>query len=327
MDTLFLLAALLASPVADTAACPQIPSLPALACEATPHGWFYADSAQAARRAADDGAAAAATFQRYLGRAAPAGATVVSAHFPKAQQDLFASQHALPYLRAWIPAEAKAAMIEESLRKSMPGLPDEQVRAIALRTSQSGGDVLRHELGHSLYQSAFWPRSTPDGSRYATPAPDWLDEACAILMEPEAMLADRRSQFRALLREAAAQVRPPSEFLASPHPLAGADYRAQLAARNGSQAANSVMTATLSGDTAQAHAAFYLQSLAVADFLIERSGRQDLLGEISQALADGMNFDAWLAANGPRHRLGADIEALDRNWLAWVDAQRRTMAP
>lgn len=218
MNMLFLLASLLAPAPETSGACPTVPSLPFLVCEATPHGWFYADSVQAAKQAANDGAAAAATFHHYMGRTAPAGATVLSAHFPKAQQDLFISQHALPYLRVWIPAETKAAMTEESLRKSMPNLPDEQVRAIVQRVSQGSGDILRHELGHSLYQAVFWPQYTADGSHYGTPAPDWLDEASAILMEPETMLADRRAQFRTWLRETSALIRLPSELLTRPPP-------------------------------------------------------------------------------------------------------------
>ena len=323
MDTLFLLAALLVSPAPDASgACPPVPSLPSLVCEATPHGWFYADSAQAAREAADEGAATAAAFQRYLGRAAPAGATVLSARFPMERQEVFASQHALPYLRVWIPAEAKAAMIEESLRRSMPHLSDEQVGAIVQRAHQSSGDILRHELGHSVYRAVFWPRHSPDDGHYATPAPDWLDEASAILMEPETMLAGRRAQFRQWLHETPEQVSPPSVFLSRPHPFATAEQRARLAARSGGQAANGTVAAVVSGDGAKAQAGFYLQSLAMADFLIECSGRQDLLGEISQALADGMGFDAWLTANGLRHQLGANVKELDRNWSAWVNAQR-----
>ena len=301
-------------------ACPAIPELPALACVATEQGLFYAASPQAATQAADDGAEAIAAFHRYFGQEVPFGAVVLTDSFPKEKQDAFIAENSLGYLRLWVPPESKAAMIEQSIRKAMPNLPEEQVRALALRAGQSTGDVLRHELGHSLYSAVFWPQHASDDTRYATPAPDWLDEASAILMEPETMLADRRSGFRQLLREKPTSIRPLSEFLVATHPLGTASQRAQLALQGSTQTGTGVTVAVKSGDTASELSTFYLQSLAIADFLIERSGQQDLLGNISKALASGTSFDSWLMDNGEKHHLGTNVYELDKQWIAWLSS-------
>ncbi|MGY0559809.1 hypothetical protein ACW7G2_03680 [Luteimonas sp. A277] len=321
-----LLAILLVSPssAADDSAvtaCPALPERPTLTCVATKHGWFYAASAEAATQAAHDGAEAVAAFRHYLGRDVPFGAVVLADEFPKAEQENFIARHSLNYLRLWIPPESKAAVLEESIRKSMPDLPDNQVRAIVQRASQSSGDVLRHEIGHSLYRAVFWPQHAVDDAIYGTPAPDWLDEASAILLEPEAMLTERRVRFRDLLREGSTSIRPLSEFLTAPHPLGTANQRAQLVAQGGTQTSTGIVMAARSGEAATELSAFYLQSLAVGDFLIEISGKQDLLGDISMALANDVPLDAWLAEHGGSYQLGTDIAELDQQWSTWLDAQ------
>lgn len=322
----FLLAVLLTSSSASAedspAACPSISELPTLVCTTTMDGWFYAASPEAATQAAHESAEATAAFRRYMGQVTPFGATVLADHFPRTEQDNFAARHSLAYLRFWVPPEFMAAMIEESIRRSMPNLPDNQVHALVQRASQSTGNALRHEIGHSLYRAVFWPQHADDDTRYGTPAPDWLDEASAILLEPEAMLAERRAQFRELLRENSTLIRPLNEFLLAPHPVGPANQRTQLALQGVSQASTGMFTAVASGETAMGLAAFYLQSLAVADFLIERSGKQDLLGDISVALASGLTFDAWLALHGRQHGLGTDLAGINRQWDAWLDSQR-----
>lgn len=49
-----------------------------------------------------------------------------------------------------------------------------------------GENQVAHELGHMWYAAAFWPAAspptTPSKPRYGSPAPDWLDEAAAMLM-------------------------------------------------------------------------------------------------------------------------------------------------
>ena len=330
MNALPLMVALLASPSAslpDTPACPPISELPALACEATANGWFYAATPEAATGAAQAGKLAADRFLLHFGQAAPVGASVISSEFPKVQQKQFAELHSLPYVKVWVPVDAAATLLEQSLRKLKPDLADDKVKAMVQRTMESGSlgrDELSHEIGHALYNTAFWSQAQEDMSQYGTSAPDWLEEAAAILMEPDSMLGDRRNQFRNLQQQNSPLIHPLAEFLGSTHPVTSGTRIAQLSAQHGGQTNSGAMMAGISGQAAQAVMAFYLQSLAVADFMIERSGQQDVLGDISRALANGMTFEQWLAKEGAQHQLGSNMSELESNWTEWLETQGKT---
>ncbi|MBK0056707.1 hypothetical protein [Stenotrophomonas sp. S39] len=286
---------------------------------ATAEGWFYAADDDSARKAAGDAATAVSAFQRHFSAEVPFGAVILSAALPRQARDAFQSGHALPWVRVWASPAEKNTLLRESLRRTQPELSAAAVEQRVSRASRSTGDVLPHEIGHSLYQARFWPGQTADGSlHYATPAPDWLDEAAAILMEPPSMLAERRRQYRALLGTPSPHVQDLPRFLQAPHPVDAA-RRAALSG-SGSSSASGLTVMTARGDTGAALAAFYLQSLALADFLIERSGRQDVLGQISLALANGQSFDDWLAQSGPPLQLGSDVATLTQHWQAWVNA-------
>ena len=313
-----LISVLLSAPAAAPP-CPAPPGPVPLACVATAEGWFYAADDDSARKAAGDAATAVSAFQRHFSAEVPFGAVILSAALPRQARDAFQSGHALPWVRVWASPAEKNTLLRESLRRTQPELSAAAVEQRVSRASRSTGDVLPHEIGHSLYQARFWPGQTADGSlHYATPAPDWLDEAAAILMEPPSMLAERRRQYRALLNAPSPHVQDLSRFLQAPHPMDAA-RRAALSA-NGSSSASGLTVMTARGDTGAALAAFYLQSLALADFLIERSARQDVLGQISLALANGQSFDDWLAQSGPPLQLGSGVATLTQHWQAWVNA-------
>lgn len=313
-----LMSVLLSAPAAASA-CPAPPGPVPLACVATAEGWFYAADEDSARQAAHDTAAAVSAFQRHFSPEVPFGAVILSAALPRQASDTFKSGHGLAWVRVWASPAEKSTLLRENLRRTQPELSAAAVEQLVARVSRSTGDVLPHEIGHSLYQARFWPGQTADGSlHYATPAPDWLDEAAAILMEPPPMLAERRRQYHALLGTPSPHVQDLPRFLQAPHPVDAA-RRAALSG-SGSSSASGLTVMTASGETAAALAAFYLQSLALADFLSERSGRPDVLGQISQALASGQSFDAWLAQSGPALQLGSDVATLTQHWQAWLNA-------
>ncbi|MGE6334698.1 hypothetical protein [Stenotrophomonas sp. NPDC077659] len=286
---------------------------------ATSDGWFYAADEASAQQAARDTAAAVSAFQRHFSPDVPFGAVILSAAMPRQARDAFQTERGLPWVRVWASPAEKSTLLRENLRRTQPKLSAAAVEQLVARVSRSTGDVLPHEIGHSLYQARFWPGPTDDGSlHYATPAPDWLDEAAAILMEPPPMLAERRQQYHALLSVPSPHVQDLPRFLQAPHPVDAA-RRAALTG-GGSSSASGLTVMTASGDTGAALAAFYQQSLALADFLIERSGCPDVLGQISLALADGQSFDDWLAKSGPALQLGNDVATLTQHWQAWLNA-------
>ncbi len=313
-----LMSVLLSAPAAALP-CPAPPGDVTLACVATAEGWFYAADEDSARQAAGHTATAVSAFQRHFSAEVPFGAVILSAALPPQARDAFQNGHALPWVRVWASPAEKSTLLRENLRRTQPELSAAAVEQLVSRASLSTGDVLPHEIGHSLYQARFWPGQTADGSlHYATPAPDWLDEAAAILMEPSPMLAERRQQYRALLSAPSPHVQDLPGFLQAPHPMDAA-RRAALSG-NGSSSASGLTVMVARGDTGAALAAFYQQSLALADFLVERSGRADVLGQISLALANGQSFDDWLAQSGPPLQLGGDVATLTQHWQAWVKA-------
>jgi hypothetical protein len=67
---------------------------------------------------------------------------------------------------------------------------------------------------------------------------------------------------------------------------------------------------------------FYVQALALADFLREESGNPRIMMEIATALRDGRSFEQWLAAEGQRHGLAASLMDLSTAWEEWLQQKR-----
>jgi hypothetical protein len=72
---------------------------------------------------------------------------------------------------------------------------------------------------------------------------------------------------------------------------------------------------------------FYIQALAFADFLRERSGSPRIMLEIATAMRDGRSFEQWLAAEGQRHGLAAGLMDLSTAWEAWLQQRRQLARP
>jgi len=311
---------------AHTPACSAVPDAPASICRTTAHGWAYADSEEGAERAATALEATAAAFEKYFGRVAPNGALVLSATFDRAAADRFSNTHGLGYVLTWLPPEDTRTKVEQVMRRAMPNADEAKIERALEQLDRQHEDTLRHELGHSLYGAAFWPHvEAVTAGHYGSPAPDWLDESAALLMEGAGLRQQRESSFLDALRQQSGRVAPIDDFIARDHPIT-AQARDRLMAQSGQQTQSGIQIMAAAGEEAARVAAFYSQSLAFADFLIYTSKDLRILGKISTAVTEGANFNDWLANTGPRHGLPGNLPALQSAWDSWCQGKLSVQA-
>lgn len=332
---------LAAGPAQAASPCPALPGNPLPACLATPAGWFYARTGEDAERLAADAALAGEGFLRHFGRVPACGAVLAvgtSGGIDEAQRQVLRAAGA-QWLLPWLDPDERQALRREHLRGAITrqlgelATPDRVEQALAQALAASGGQAaaaevnrgaLRHEIGHLLLISGFWPDalSAPaaDGGRhYGGPGPDWLDEVAAVLLEDEGLARSRRTALREA-RDGAA-LPPLSRFLAGEHPLQ-AWASAQATARSaGPERSGETYVQVVSGEQARSladqGAVFYAQARGFADFLQARGG-PSVFGAIAAALAGGQSFDDWLAASGAAHGLPATVNALEDDWARWL---------
>lgn len=288
-------------------------------------------------RTAQDGAV---LFQRYFGSENVPIAIVPGG---KITPDLDARLKRAGYEVSlpWISAADKQALVESSIRKQVmeqtQGMPAEQQEAIikmALAKSLTEGSpdsdmsateqgALTHELGHMWFIAAFKPAGveTGGGHGYGGWAPDWLDETAAILLENEALTAQRRKAFKTMPVE---DFYPLKEFLSMEHPALKSVQALQekFGGKEGEDGSRAII---LTGDEGEAFlkasgggdpANFYTQSRGFADYVIEATGDEQVFAKLAQHLREGDSFDNWLAQ---RDGMPDDMEALDEDWNVWLD--------
>ncbi|MCD9096022.1 hypothetical protein LU699_03475 [Luteimonas fraxinea] len=315
-----LAAAIPAAFAAGAPACPDAPEPPAAVCLAAAHGLAYADTQDDARLAATALDAAAIQFGQVFGRSLPPGLLVLSSTVSGDDAERFAQTHDLGFAQSWLSPADKRAQIEIVIRRATPDADAARIETILSQVEAQHVDLLRHELGHAQYRAAFWPDATPSPDAYGTPAPDWLDEASAVLMEGSTGRASRQRHFLEAWRQSSPAIRPLAEFLTMAHPVT-AQKRALMQAQGGTQSASGVQVMTMRGPDAEAGGMFYSQSLLFADFLIDASSDPHILATISAAVASGVEFTDWLAATGAQHGLPTDLADLQEAWNAWCDAR------
>lgn len=320
--------------------CPPLPTLGALVCTADAAGFTYGRDAAAVRAMTEDVGVAREIYRTHFGRLPPPGA-IVSAG---TQQSVGAEENrslraaGARWVLPWIDAADRDRALEPKIRaaitQKMPGMSEQAVDAAVARAlaSAAGGEqgadtsirsALRHELGHMWLIADRWPRRTEEeaasrtDSHYGGPAPDWLDETAAVLMEDAAMTARRRELFGTIRRggEPGERIVALADFVTMDHPLA-AQVRARPDAKSGAS------ITILSGEEARRLAAgsraFYAQARVFADYLIARSGRPDVFAAIADAAAEGEDFASWLGRDGAGYGLPATLPALERDWLDWL---------
>jgi hypothetical protein len=354
--------ALQAAPGAPTDRCGAAqaiaPGFPA--CAATPHGVVLAQAqAQAdAERMAGYARGAEARFEAAFGRPVTAYALLdTSAPAPAAEALRAAGyRNVLRWPTAAQFDAATRAGFERATRQfaasqnMSAGEADAMVaRALAQREARTGAGqtgvheaMIPHELGHLWFTEAYWPNAAAGAgagagrpSHYGGPGPDWLDETAAVILEDDESATRRRDQFARLLR---GDVLPsmgravPREqvldlrlFLSREHPaLAGGMGPPPTIPAGGSMGVAVTFTPAGSANARPAGATlFYLQARRFADYLIETSGRADILAAVARFIAAGGSMEAWLRSEGAGYGLPASLEALDAAWRTWAAATPR----
>lgn len=293
---------------------------PASVCLTAAHGLAYAGTQDDARLAATALDVAVVQFEHVFGRRLPPGLLILSTTFSGDDAQRFAQTHGLGFAQSWLSPADTRAQVETVARRAMPDADAARIEGIVTQIEVQHLDTLRHELGHAQYRAAFWPDAARSPEIYGTPAPDWLDEASAVLLESDASRAARERHFFEAKRQSSPAIRPLAEFLTMAHPMT-AQRRAMLQAQGGAQTASGVQVMTMRGPDADAAGMFYSQSLLFAEFLINTSPEPYILGTISAAAASGVNFTDWLADSGAQHGLPADVHALQAAWDAWCEAR------
>ena len=294
-------------------ACPDVAQPPAPVCVASSFGLAYADTDDEAERAARAQAGAAARFATHFGEA-PAGVLILSSSYDSTAAEEFANAHGLGYAQVWLSGSEMLAMTARAMRKA--GMDRARIRQATTAMGDGHENTLRHELGHSMYAATFWPDAgeAPEG-RYGSPAPDWLDEAAAILMESVESQGSRAGEFLHAGKLAARNTPSLAEFLDMEHPIRTPELAKQL--ERGQKSDSGVQMMVSGNADASGAAAFYGQALLTGMFLIETSGDPRILATISSAIAGGMPFPDWLAENGPLHGLPDNLASLQTTWETW----------
>jgi hypothetical protein len=300
-------------------------------------GWIVAPGECAAREVAVEMEAALTAFERHFGQPAPRGAVVDVAH----------SRHALALKEAgaaWVlpwrfeqAAESdapRAQAIREQVRSQLAAAgraPEpEQVEVLVQQALVQLGEpdapssppalapkAIRHEIAHLLFMQAVWPSSGKRPEQYGGDAPDWLDEAAAVVAESEEMTRNRRALFRELA--ASGGTIPLAEYLEMTHPVyADRQFRAMIDEARAARADGEpvVISASLADDRVERARAFYAQTRGFVDYLFERTGDRRVLGDIAVELRDeASGFADWLQRHGAVRGLPDGIEALEQDFL------------
>jgi hypothetical protein len=191
--------------------------------------------------------------------------------------------------------------------------------------NKSKGAVIPHQIGHASLTHAFWPQADSSGGdiHSAGPAPDWLDEIAGLLLEDEAMTTQRREQFKGGYKASgfdpmtfllsSAQLTNLADLLTKPNPSAankatGAPMVTMMVMRG----TNGPPSPVVEGLT------YGLKARMFADYLIERTGRPAVFGNIAAAFSQNQTMEQWLAGEGRTLGLAGDVAGLEGDWKAWL---------
>lgn len=328
----------LAPITARAADCPAPPVDLPLTCVATDDGYFYASDHANAQIMAAAAATVAKDFPVYFQRAPLRSAVVETGPTPISGERLDKYQQAsgVAFVLPWISAETRNEMrrnsIQNALRQQRPELDETSLEALVTRAmaatpttpgqSDAPTSALQHELGHKQFMAAFYPEPKPVRTqpRYGSPAPDWIDEVAALLMEDTQMTEKRRGQFQQILRETPDEVRPLSSYFDAIHPVFAAQQEF-IKDAGGSGARVLALTGEQARLMGEGSIWFYLQGRAFIDFLHERGTRTDVFASIAEAFVNKQTMAQWLTSNGHEFGLPGSVEALQAEWDAWLQTR------
>ncbi len=336
-----LLTSAAASYPSDPLCAHALRAAPGLSCAEAGHGVALAATSAEAERLAHYARAGEARFITHFGRdIAP---YVVASTPPVPARTALAAAgfvHVLPWPAPRAFDDAALRGVEQGARRfaaSQNMTPAQTEEVVARALSQIPGakaqaaldaGMVPHELGHLWFTHAFWPERPETEANaprhYGGPGPDWLDEAAAVVLEDEPTAAQRRDQFRALMRGEMVPAVGPIDgrsllldlpgLLSREHPglVRAAAIAPEVAVKGG--VGVSFTPAGAGPRPAALERIFYIQTRAFADYLILKSGRAAILADIAQAVANGDSVEAWLSDKGADYSLPASIIDLQHDW-------------
>ena len=339
--TLSLIAPLGAAPMAasvEEAGSPRL-RCTALAttapCRETPNGLVVGPTEEAVTQAADEASVAETTWAEAFGARPPAYAVVLDGAQPVEDVRAVGALRVLP----WISASARRATMEQAVRdavaKQAPAGQAEalmtaavqraapQIAASVAKASQPG--VMAHELGHLWYIETYWAGVAQGGDAYGSAAPDWLDEAAAVLMEGEGLTEARRTAFQKVWNENP-RADAVSSLLAETHP-AFASGASAAALTDGAATGAGPRVMTMSGEEFQrrtgtdinAASAFYTRVRAFLDFMEAKTGDHAALTRLTIHLRQGGGVEPWFAQDPAGRQMGGSVSAADLAFKVWAD--------
>jgi hypothetical protein len=320
---------------------------PSAVCVDAGRGVALADTSEEAERLAGFARGGETRFAAHFGQSiAPYAVTSTSQPISQSALNGAGFAHVLPWPNARAIEQATRQGIEQATRRfaqaqGMSAAQTDELVARAIAQAPTGlaragleSALLPHELGHLWFSAAFWPDAAimPTNQRhYGGPGPDWLDEAAAVLMEDDASTTMRRSQFRALLRgEDVPGVGVAERSLlldlaglfAREHPAItqGVTAPPNMTSASPGIGVGVVFTPAGPGGSAPARTigVFYVQARVVSDYLIQKSGRPNIVADIARAFANGRTFEAWLRSEGAAAGLPSTMAALQADWEAYA---------
>ena len=210
------------------------------------------------------------------------------------------------------------ALVEQALSQWQAANVGASEQQDQLEQQVKQADAIRHEVAHLLFIHGLWP-STKGLDQYGGDAPDWLDEAAAVVVESEAMTASRRDNF---FDDAAQdQLMPLQDYLAMPHPAFAGGALQELVERARAESDGTAMIFISGDDLPSDHLSeagkYYSQTRGWIDFLIETSQRPRIFADLTQALKAGDSFEDWLSVHGKTNHLPDQIDALQAAFIAW----------
>ena len=180
-------------------------------------------------------------------------------------------------------------------------------------------DAIRHEIAHLLFINELWPSSLDGLEQYGGDAPDWLDEAAAVLAESDEMTADRQAAFVDAVDEGT--LKPLQAYLAMPHPaFGGGDFQAMIEqARAASDSDITFISTTLPEGHVMQAALYYTQTRGWIDFLIETGNDPRIFAQLTEGLKAGSSLQDWLSTNGEQYNLPAQLDQLEAAFVSWSE--------
>lgn len=325
-----------ASPAEANTNCPSLPKLTDLQCVSNQAGFFYAEKPTDAEGMASDGLKAWQEFQTYFGQKAPSGSVVsIGTSSSMGQEAKNALKEAgSSWTLPWLDNQDRARFIQNSIKKQvaeqMKGQPQAVIdAAVASAMKQVGNQTsrsntqkgaLKHEMGHLMFVKAFWPKktSTKGDIHYGGPAPDWLDEAAAILLENDELTKGRRKHLPELIEQQS--LVPLAQLFSMDHPMKKSRGLLRQLSNKGGKKGTSITV--LQGEEAKKLAGdagnFYTQTRGFIDFVLETSEQPLIFADITQYIADGKDMSDWLKERGETFKLANNIHDLQAQWDVWL---------